>query len=114
MKKLFVVVVSMCLVGLPAQIGHTTALDEPEGCQVFNPAQPTCSYTATHEGESPVTGIFGWGTWIVKIKVGKKTTVHKSPGAGEPTAVEIPIPKGAQVTMTAVSPGAGGTVGHVD
>ena len=113
MKKLLFVVVSLSLIALPAQAGRV-GLDETEGCQVLNPAQPTCSFKATHEGGTPVSGIFGWGSWIVKIKVGKKTTVEKSPSTGEPTVVEMVIPQGAKVTMTALTPGSGGTTGHVD
>lgn len=118
MKKLFVTAVSTCLIALPAAAGHGGALigdiDGTEGCQVLNPAQSSCSFDATHEGGTPVTGIFGWGSWKVKIKVGKKTTVEKSPATGVPTVVEMTIPEGAKVTMTALTPGSGGTAGHVD
>ena len=118
MKKLFIATVSTCLMALPVPAGYSgTIADAPmgtEGCQVLNPAQSSCSFDATHEGGTPVTGIFGWGSWKVKIKVGKKTTVEKSPATGEPTVVEMTIPEGAKVTMTALTPGSGGTAGHVD
>ena len=114
MKKLFIAAVSLSLIALPVQAGRGGVLDETEGCQVLNPAQSSCSFKATHEGGTPVSGIFGWGSWTVKIKVGKKTSVEKSPATGEPTVVEMVIPEGATVTMTALTPGSGGTVGHVD
>ena len=107
------VVVSALALAAPAQ-GDGIAAREPEGCQVLNPAQPKCSFTVTHEGTSPVSGIFGWGEWVVKIKVGKKTEVYESPATGEPSVVEMTIPEGAKVTMEALSPGSGGTTGHVD
>ena len=115
MKKFCAVLAAAMLLAIAAPAHGFVVQDmEPEGCQVFNPAQPTCSFTVTHEGESPVSGIFGWGDWVVKIKVGKKTEVFESPAAGEPTVVEMSIPSGAKVSMEALSPGAGGTVGHVD
>lgn len=117
MKKLLAAVVLLGILAVPAHAARSIRFSEArevEGCQVQNPAQPTCSYTATHEGESPVSGIAAVGNWIVKIKVGKKTEVIKSPAAGEPTAVEMTIPSGAKVTMEALTPGSGGTVGHAD
>ncbi|HJR45416.1 MAG TPA: hypothetical protein VJ927_07405 [Actinomycetota bacterium] len=114
MKKVLIATFLAGLMALPAQAGAGGTFDEVEGCQVLNPAQSTCSYEATHEGGTMVMGIFGWGSWTVKIKVGKKTTVEKSPSTGEPTVVEMTIPEGAKVKMTANSPGSGGTVGHVD
>lgn len=114
MKSVFVAAVLTWVMVVPAQVGYGRALDEPEGCQVFNPVQSKCSYKPTHKGESPVTGIAGWGKWVVKIKVGKKKIVERSPSTGEPTTIEMPIPAGAQVTMKALTPGSGGTVGHVD
>ena len=117
MRKLLV---AATLVGALAVPAHATQpvdwsdVTEVEGCQVQNPVQPTCSYTVTHEGETPVSGIAAVGSWVVKIKVGKKTEVVKSPAAGEPTAVEMTIPSGAKVTMEALTPGSGGTVGHAD
>ena len=116
MKRTSILVALLLLAAVPAQAGQTLpdSAREVEGCQVFNPGQPTCTYTATHVGETPVSGILGTGSWTVVIKVGKKKTVVKSPSTGEPTAVEMVIPEGAKVTMTALSPGSGGTVGHVD
>lgn len=114
MKKIFMSTVFTCMMVITAQLGYGATLDEAEGCQVLNPVQSDCSYNATHKGESPVTGVAGWGKWVVKIKVGKKTTVERSPSNGEPTTIEMFIPKGAKVTMKALTPGSGGTVGHVD
>ena len=115
MKKVSIVVALIVVTAVPANAAQTLRLvDEVEGCQVQSPAQPTCSYTATHAGGSPVSGIAAVGSWVVKIKVGKKTEVIKSPAMGEPTVVEMSIPSGAKVSMEALTPGSGGTVGHVD
>ena len=117
MKKFLIATVLVGALALPAHAGGTVQwsdVTEVEGCQVQNPAQPTCTYTATHEGESPVSGIAAVGSWVVTIKVGKKTETIKSSATGEPTAVEMTIPSGAKVTMKALSPGSGGTVGHAD
>lgn len=117
MKKLLIAGILVGAVGIPAQAAQPTRwadVTEVEGCQVQNPTQPTCSYTATHEGETPVSGVAGVGSWVVKIKIGKKTEVIKSPATGEPTAVEMTIPSKAKVTMEALTPGSGGTVGHAD
>jgi hypothetical protein len=113
------IVASAALLSMIPGISTAHQLDDPreaEGCQVQNPAQPTCTYTATHSGDSPASGIAGVGSWVVKIKIGKKKKpeVIKSPATGEPTAVEMTIPEGAKVTMSALTPGSGGTVGHVD
>ena len=114
MKKVLIATVLIGALALPAQAASVDAPREVEGCQVLNPVQPTCTYTATHEGESPVSGIAAVGSWVVTIKVGKKTETVKSPSTGEPTAVEMTIPSGAKVTMRALAPGSGGTVGHAD
>lgn len=117
MKKVLIATVLVGALALPA---HATQplkwadVTEVEGCQVQNPAQPECTYTVTHEGESPVSGVAAVGSWVVTIKVGKKTETVKSPPTGEPTAVEMTIPSGAKVTMKALAPGSGGTVGHAD
>jgi hypothetical protein len=118
MKKLLAVT-AICALALPAAANANAAdpvevTREVEGCQVVNPGQPTCTYTATHEGTSPVSGIAAVGQWQVTFQVGKKKTVEKSPASGEPTVVEMTIPKGAKVTMEALSPGSAGTVGHGD
>jgi hypothetical protein len=94
--------------------GAALRFDAAEGCQAFNPAQPTCSYTATHRGGSPVSGISGVGSWVVKIKVGKKIEVVKSPASGEPTVVEKVFEEGTKVSVTTLAPGSGVVVGHVD
>jgi hypothetical protein len=116
MKKL-VAAIAISALALPAAAHAGAPLEttrEVEGCQVVNPGQPTCTYTATHEGTSPVSGIAAVGTWQVTFQVGKKKTIEKSPASGEPTVVEMTIPKGAKVTMEALSPGSAGTVGHGD
>ena len=89
---------------------------EAEGCQVQNPVQPACTYTVTHSSDSPVSGIAGLGSWVVKIKTGKKKKpeVIKSPASGEPTVVEMSLPEGATVSVEAVTPGSAAIVGHVD
>lgn len=97
------------LLSLPA-----VAEREPEGCQVFNPVQPTCKYTVTHVGGSPVSGFSGMGTWVAKIKRGKKKITVKSPGSGQPPVVEFAFEEGDVVTLTATSPGSGAIAGHVD
>lgn len=115
MKKL-VASIAICALALPAaaHAGVPAELRATEGCQAVNPGQPTCTYTATHETDSPVSGIAGVGQWQVIYKVGKKKTVEKSPASGEPTAVEIFFPEGAKVTAKALSPGAVVIVGHAD
>jgi hypothetical protein len=87
---------------------------EAEGCQAFNPVQPTCSYTATHPGDSPVSGIAGVGDWVVKTKLGKTKETYKSPASGEPTVVEMVIPPKTKVSVSTTSPGSGVIVGHAD
>lgn len=95
--------------------GAATELSEPEGCQAFNPGQPQCKYTATHNPEGPVTGVAGVGSWVVTVKrAGEaKPLVIKSPPGGEPTATEFVFEEGDKVTAKALSPGTGLTVGHV-
>jgi hypothetical protein len=80
---------------------------EPEGCEAVNPGQPTCTFTVTETMEGPVTGVAGQGTWLVKVKRGKKTLKIKSPANGAPTAVTFTYIAGDKVTATAISPGAG-------
>jgi len=87
---------------------------EPESCQAYNPGQPKCSYTVTHSTDSPVTGVAGVGTWVVKIKRGKKTITVKGPYTGEPTAMEIQFRPKDKVTAIAVNPGSALVVGHAD
>ncbi len=117
MKKLLIATLLIGAIALPANAGPPvdwSDVTEVEGCQTFNPAQPTCTYTATHDSESPVQGIAAVGSWVVTIKVGKKTETFKSPASGEPVAEAVTIPSGAKVTMKALAPGSGGTVGHGD
>ena len=117
MKKVLIAVVLTGALAMPAHAGGAldwSEVTEVEGCQTQNPAQPTCTYTATHDSESPVQGIAAVGSWVVTIQVGKKKDTYKSPATGEPVAEAITIPEGAKVTMKALSPGSGGTVGHAD
>jgi len=86
---------------------------EPEGCQAFNPGQPSCTYKVTHEAESDVTGAAGFGSWVVKIKRGKRTETIKSPASGEPAAITYEYRKGDKVTAKALSPGSVVIAGHV-
>ena len=90
------------------------ARDSEEGCQAFSPGQESCSYTSTHEGGTPVSGIAGVGSWIVKVKVGKDVQTFKSPATGEPTEVEMPFEEGTKVSAKALAPGSVVVVGHVD
>ena len=113
MRKIFALWLTLALLGTPAAGASRPAL-EVEGCQVANPGQPACTYTVTHAGATPVSGATGFGQWVVKVKVGKKATVYKSPSSGAPAVEEFALPEGAKVTMTALTPGSGGTVGHVD
>ena len=80
--------------------------DAPEGCEAMNPAASTCTFTVTESMSGPVTGVAGEGTWIVKVKRGKKTIKLQSPASGAPTAVTFTYLKGDKVTATALSPGA--------
>ena len=117
MKKLLIATIFVGALALPAhatQPVNWADVTEVEGCQTQNPAQPACSYTATHDSDSPVQGIAAVGNWVVTIKVGKKTETYKSPATGEPVAEAVTIPSGAKVTMKALTPGSGGTVGHAD
>ena len=83
----------------------------PEGCEAMNPAQSTCTFTVMEDMEGPVAGVAGEGTWIVKVKRGKKTEKIKSPSSGEPTAVEYLFEAGDVVTAKALSPGSSMIVG---
>jgi hypothetical protein len=117
MRKIVVAALMVSLV-LPASSGAAfspaSGADEPESCQAYNPGQPKCTYTVTHSTDSPVTGVAGVGTWIVKIKRGKKTITVKSPYTGEPTAIEIQFRPKDKVTAVAATPGSALVVGHAD
>jgi hypothetical protein len=112
MRKL--VVFLLVVVTVPA-LGHAARADRSdEGCQAFNPGQPKCSYVVTHTSTTPVTGIAGGGSWIVKVRRGTKTMTYKSPADGRPTVLEIAFKPKDKVQARALSPGSGLTVGHVD
>ncbi len=113
MRKLLIVAVAS-LLWAPGPAGSTPSRHGPEGCQAFNPVQPRCSYTVTHTSATPITGVAGVGEWVVKVKRGRKTVTYSSPGYGEPTALEIAFKEGDKVTASAVSPGSGLSVGHID
>lgn len=115
MRKALAATLTGALV-LALQVGAvgSTPIDEPEGCQAFNPGQPTCSYTVTHTTESPVTGFAAVGKWEAKIKRGKKTIKVSGPAAGEPTAVTFEFEVGDKVSVTTLSPGSGVIAGHGD
>ena len=86
--------------------------DEPvEGCQAFNPGQPTCTFTATRDNVTPVSGAAGRGDWVVIVKRGKQKLTYKSPSSGEPTASGFEILEGDKVTAKALTPGSGVTTG---
>lgn len=110
MRKSALVALSAALLVASGSIAGSVQLDDaPDGCAAINPAQPTCTYTA--EGVDTFGGVAGNGTWIVKIKVGKRTTTYKSPASGEPTGEQFMIPAGAKVTATATAAGSGLVVG---
>ena len=97
------------LMVVPAGIAGSTGIDAPEGCEAINPAVPTCTFTT--ENVDTFGGVAGRGDWVVKVKVGKRTTTYKSPASGEPTGIQFMIPASATVTATATSAGSGLVVG---
>lgn len=110
----------LVLVGLVAALMAPASLDaapltpmpeQPEGCEAVNPGQPTCSYTATDDTASPVSGAGGRGSWVVTVKRGKKKFTYKSPPSGEPTAIAFEILAGDKITAKALTPGTGLVVG---
>lgn len=116
MKKLMVAAVSAALLALPTTGGSAAVVTvdrEPEGCQAINPIQPKCTFTVTESMEGPIAGAAGYGTWVVKVKRGKKkvATIKPPGGYGEPYAEEYLYKKGDKVTVIAVSSGSGVTAG---
>jgi len=111
MRRAIVAAGSVLLLAVPSIGGATVTIsdrDEPEGCQAMNPAAPTCKFTVTEDMEGPVAGAAGYGSWVVKVKRGKKIAARlKSPASGEPSAVEFLYEQGDKVTVKATSPGAG-------
>ncbi len=115
MRTALAVLLSGVLVlGLQVGAVGSPPLHEPEGCQVVNPGQPTCSYTVTHTTDSPVTGFAGVGKWVAKVKRGKKTQTITSPATGEPTGITFEFEVGDKVSVTAVNPGSAVVAGHGD
>lgn len=109
MKKASLGALTAALMVVPAGIAGSAGSDAPEGCEAVNPVQSTCTYTA--EGVDTFGGVAGRGDWVVKVKVGKRTTTYKSPPSGDPTGIQFMIPAGAKVTATATSAGSGLVVG---
>lgn len=115
MRKLIIAGLVSAALAVPGAGGAESIdgwLDEPvEGCQAFNPGQPTCTFTATRDNETPVSGAAGRGSWSVTVQRGKKKMVYKSPSSGEPTATGFEILEGDKVTAKALSAGSGVTTG---
>lgn len=114
MRKAIVAAGTAALLAVPGGNATGVTLDrvrEPEGCQAVNPVAPTCSFTVMEDMDGPVAGAAGYGTWIVKIKRGKKKMSLESTGYGEPSAQEFLFEQGDKVTVIAVSPGSGVTAG---
>ena len=108
-----VVAVLMPIGGAVASSG-AKATDEPEGCQAFNPGQPTCKFTATIDSESPVSGATGSGSWVVTVKrVGEKKPIVLKPADPYGGVVEFAYQQGDKVTAKALSPGTMMTAGSV-
>jgi hypothetical protein len=105
-RSIVALLVALFVVPIPAGAERL----EPEGCQAFNPGQPTCSYTVTHEGTSPVTGFAGMGDWSAVVKRGKKKI--KIAASQEPVIFEFQ--EGDVVKVVTSSPGSGVIAGHVD
>ena len=112
MRKLVVALLTLGLFIGPAAGARTSK--GREGCQAFDPLQPTCRFTVTHHAESPVTGIGGSGDWIVFVKRGDETLRYESPANGQVWLMEVAFRVGDKVTAKALSPGSGLTVGHED
>lgn len=113
MRRLAIIVTSVGFLAGP-MTAHGAPAASMEGCQAFNPGQPTCSYTVTHTPRTPITGVAGVGTWVVKVKRDGKTSKVESPANGQFWAVEIAFKPGDKVTAEALAPGSGLSVGHPD
>lgn len=109
MKKVLLLLSAALLIASVSAASATALDDALEGCAAVNPGQPKCSFTA--EGVDTFGGVAGHGKWVVKVKVGKRTTSYKSPASGEPNGQQFMIPAGAKVTATAISTGSGLIVG---
>lgn len=109
MTKALVIALSLVVaLAVPAASEPAPATDA-EGCFAMNPAQPKCTYTAT--ADTTGGGAAGSGSWVVTIKLGKKTTTVKSPSDGSPSGKQFTIKKGSVVTATALTAGSGVIVG---
>src|SRR5688572_30675228 len=104
------VIVSLIAAAFVAPWSVGAAARAPEGCQVVNPGQPSCSYTVTHSAGSPVTGFAGMGEWAAVVKRGKEKI--KIAGSQEPVTFEFE--EGDKVKVVAKTPGSGAIAGHVD
>jgi hypothetical protein len=82
-----------------------------EGCQAFNPGQPKCTYTATEDTVTPVSGAAGRGDWIVILKRGKTKLTYTSPADGSATATGFTIETGDKLTAKALTPGSALAIG---
>ncbi len=117
MQVLVVAALAAMLIVAPttAQSASAPPADEPEGCQAFNPGQPTCTFTATADAETPISGAVGVGSWVVKVKRAreKKPIVLKGSPDGAPSVSEFPFREGDVVKAKALTPGTFMTVGYV-
>ncbi len=111
-RSLLTALVAAALVVMASPASPATPR-EPEGCQAVNPGQPTCSYTAAMDAETPVSGAMGIGNWVVTIKrPGEKKPIVLKPDSGG-GVVEFAIQQGDKVTAKAIDPGTAMTVGSV-
>ena len=117
MRVLVVTALAAALTMVPATARSALdpATDEPEGCQAFNPGQPTCTFTATTDAETPISGALGVGSWVVKVKRAgeKKPITLKGSPDGAPSVSEFTFQEGDVVKAKALSAGTFMTVGFV-
>jgi hypothetical protein len=111
MRKILVGVIALGLAALPVA-GSAAPSDKPESCFASNPGTSKCSFTVTEAIETPVSGAAGVGSWVVKVKRGKKIVATlASPTSGEPTADAFTYEIGDKVTAEALAPGSGVSAG---
>ena len=112
MKKIVLLLAAVALLAPAAQGASLTK--EPEGCQAFNPGQPTCTFTATMDAGSPVSGGIGSGSWVVKVKrPGEKKPIVFKPADPYGGFVEFAYREGDVVSAEALTPGTLMTAGSV-
>jgi hypothetical protein len=112
MRRLLIM--AALLAGLvPTGTANSTGLGD-EGCRAMNPITPRCSYKVTHTSGTPITGVYGVGNWVVKVRRGGRTDTYQSLPDGRPTLYEIAFKVGDRVTGIALTPGSALEVGHVD